>query len=100
MDADRVAKAIRQYNARLSVARKTSHRFYHKNAVNIGLKRLLHSIASGHTPTKGSVDKYDRSAITEAWYQYVADQTELTNRQRAFHLFLTGSEFVPICKCV
>ena len=93
MDPERVAKAICQYNQRLEMSRRTSHRYYHKHAAKVGTKRLIENIKQGRTPTKASVDKYDRAAITEAWLQFVIDKTELSNRAKNFHLYLTGSEW-------
>ena len=100
MDVERVAKAIKQYNQRLEIARRTSHRYYHRHQALVNAKRVVESIRKGRTPTKASVEKYDRDAITEAWLQFVLDKSELSNRQKTFHAFLTGSEWVPICECV
>ena len=77
MDADQVAKAIRQYNQRLEVARRTSRKYYHTHQAKVNAKRVVESIKRGRTPTKASVEKYDRVAITNAWLEFVQNKTKL-----------------------
>jgi hypothetical protein len=95
-----VVKAVRQYERRLEQAKKSSNKYYHANVHAISQQRVVDGIARGRTPTKGSVQKYDRALILNAWLEFVSSKTELSDRARAFHLYLTGSEFVPICSCV
>ena len=72
---------------------KTGERSFRKGGA-------LEAIGQGRTPTKASVDKYDRSVILEAWLEYVQDKAELSNRAKRFHLLLTGRKWVPVCTCV
>ena len=96
----RLVKALEQYERRLQGAKRHSNKYYHKNVHAISEKRVIEAIGRGVTPIKRSLEKYDRVAITEAWLEYAANQTELSNRAKAFHLYLTGIEWVPICACV
>ena len=100
MEEVRVAKALKQYERRLEGAKRYSNKYYHKNVHAISEKRVIEAIGRGVTPIKRSLEKYNRAAITEAWLEYAVNQTELSNRAKTFHLYLTGSEWVPICACV
>ena len=94
-----IATALRQYKQRLECARRTSHRYYHKHQAKVNAKRVIENIARGRTPIRASVEKYDRAAILQAWLAAVESKSELTNREKSFHVWLTGSEWMP-CKCV
>ena len=96
----KVDKALRQYERRLEQARKWSSKYYQSNAQVVKTKRLIQGIARGITPTKASVEKFDRELIVYAWIEYVATQTELSNRAKAFHRYIMGEEWVPVCECV
>jgi hypothetical protein len=64
----RVAKALAQYDKRLACASQYLAPIL--PSAQGGRERIASvtkHIARGRTPTKASVDKYDRQAITEAW---------------------------------
>ena len=94
MDTERIIKAIRQYERRLVICKKASTKFYHLNHDAINTKRVIDGIRHGRTPNRVSVEKYDRDAIAAAWCEFVKDKTELSERARKFHRYITGREWV------
>ena len=97
ISAERMAIMVRQYEKRLEINKRWAKKYYDANAVEVKQKRLFARIAKGCCPSVKTVERLsiDRAALIEAWCNYVSTQNDLSEKARAFHLYLIGSEYVP-----